>query len=80
MLDALVAGPTHDQAAAALRDAAAATPDLTLVVGIDPPGRRAGAPRRRRLARRPVLDITLARHRALRDPRDADAPTAPLLD
>ena len=72
-LDALVAGPTHDQAAAALRDAAAGTSDLTLVVASTHPDAArelladAGWPGT------PVLDITVPPGALRATRRDADA-------
>ena len=74
-LDALVAGPTHDQAAAALRDAAAATPDLTLVVASTHPDAARALLDDAGWPDSPVLDITISPGtgalRATR--RDADA-------
>jgi RND superfamily putative drug exporter len=79
-LDALVAGPTHDQAAAALRDAAAGTPDLTLVVTSTHPDAARALLADAGWPGTPVLDITVppGALRATRrdaDPADGAAPT-----
>ncbi len=57
-LDAVVAGPAHDQAAAALRDAAAATPGLTLLVASTHPDAARALLADAGWTDSPVLDLT----------------------
>ncbi len=71
--DALLPGSTHDQAAAALRDAAAATPGLSLVVASTHPDAAQTLLSEAGWPASPVLDIT-APSGAPR--RDATAPAA----
>ena len=60
-LDALIPGAGHDQAAAALRDAASATPELTLVVASTRPDAARALLAEAGWPDAPVLDITAAK-------------------
>ena len=58
-LDALIPGSAHDQAAAALRDAASATPELTLVVASTHPDAARALLAEAGWPAAPVLDVTV---------------------